>query len=334
LVNAGEHFDFILPVFDRGTYDASELAAAAGTYFPDPDFLDKTLLEQKCIAAGIPTLPSMPLADLATCTYDTFIIKPTYWSGSKHPNPAVYTIFTKAELGTALAQTATLQADNFFVQKALIDTATQETYLLFVDGTVNGAGVIHFNSIAEKWMLNPDTPNGHITHKTGIRRVSSEDMFGFKEKVTRLLTTNNIRNTPFKAQVIVDVPFNTCYINDWSWGIMPYTHLNVLDPSYVVDHLCFAYDVIPSVTKPIDKAIVMHHIKFPVAAYDYSEVQFDMVFKPAHADVRRAEPIKQDYLNMPRPEQAYFFVLFGVACESVEEGTRLLAEFQSSIPIQ
>lgn len=326
-------FDFILPVFDRGTKFAADIAKTAGRYFPPTSFMDKPSLEQKCVAAGIPVLPSMPLSELPSCDYEHFIIKPRYWSGSKHPNPAVYRIFRNAELPFAIGQTDMLNPDEFFVQKALINPETKETYLLFVDGAVNGAGVFHFNSIAEKWMLNPDTDDGHITHKAGIRRVSPEDKFGFRDKVMRLMQLNGVRNTPFKAQAIVDAEANTCYINDWSWGIMPYTHLHVLDPEYVVDHLMYAYDVVRTVTKPIDKTIVMHHIKFPREHYGYSEEAFDGMYaeKARQAGVRRAEQTKQESIGAVAPVYTDYYVLYGVACDSVEEGQQKLAAFQALV---
>jgi hypothetical protein len=336
LAKPEEDFDFILPAFDAGSMMAARLAKAKGKYFPDTAFIDKISLEAKCVASGIPVFPTeeLSLEALANCTYSHFIIKPKIWSGGKHPLPWVYRIFANAEKEQVLELIGDYEGlGAFFIQTALINPVTNETYLLFVDGVVNGAGQIHFNSIADKWMKNPDALDSHITHRAGIRLVSTEDKYGFKGKVTTLLQSNAIRNTPFKAQAIVDEANNTCYINDWSWGVMPYTHLHLLDPSYLQNHLQFAYDVIPEVTKPIDKVIVMKHIEFPNTSYTTDAKLFDVRYK-APADqfgVVRTEPLNHGAQNNVTPESSNFYVLHGIACDDVRLGAQKLAEFQSLV---
>jgi hypothetical protein len=339
LVLGDEDFDFILPAFDAGSAGAAEIAQARGKYFPDTGFINKLSLEEKCLASNIPTLPSgeLSIASLTNCTYPHFIIKPKVWSGGKHPLQWVYRIFSQAEKQQVLDLIGSRDdLQTFMLQQALIDPATKETYLIFVDGVVNGSGQIHFNSIADKWMKNPDALDSHITHRAGIRLVSSEDKYGFKQKITTLLQANNIRNTPFKAQAIVDEANNICYINDWSWGIMPYTHLHLLDPMYLNDHLCFAYDVIPAVTKPIDKIIVMNHIEFPLADYTTEASVFDAKYK-ALADqhgVTRTEPLNHGSVGTITPQTSNFYVLHGIACDDVEAGKAALSAFQAAVDQQ
>lgn len=336
LATADEDFDFILPAFDAGSANAAQLAATKGKYFPDINFINKTSLEEKCTNAGIPTLPSLTLSieNLTDCAYEHFIIKPKVWSGGKHQLPWVYKIFAQSEKQNVIDLIGDhANLESFIVQQALIDPTTRETYLIFVDGVVNGAGQIHFNSIADKWMKDPDSLDSHITHRGGIRLVSAADKYDFKQKITTLLQTNNIRNTPFKVQAIVDEANNTCYINDWSWGVMPYTHLHLLDPTYLQDHLKFAYDVIPAVTKPIDKIIVMNHIEFPRANYTTDTAEFDLQYKAIAMQygVTRTEPLNHGSLNNVTPQTSNFYVLHGIACDNVDVGKQQLLDFQAAV---
>lgn len=335
VVAADGGFDFVLPLFDPIAIEAAQTAAANGKYFPDVGFITKDGLEAKCVQSGLAVLPTKALSadNLRSCGFPYFIIKPKLWSGSKHKLPYVYRVFPASDVESVIAMFGEESLDQFIIQKALIDPATQETYLLFVDGTVNGSGTVHFNSIAEKWMLNSSSADSHITHKAGIREVSSEDKYGFKAKVAKLLADNNIRNTPFKAQAIVDVAANTCYLNDWAWGVMPYTHLNILPSEYLVDHLKFAYDLIPSVTKPIDKVIVMHHIAFPKGVWDLTADQFKQQYVPMaqSCGVKLAEPAQQHNMGAVKPTESDYYVLFGVACDSVEAGKACLEEFQRKV---
>ena len=131
----------------------------------------------------------------------------------------------------------------------------------------------------------------------------------------------------------MDEANNTCYINDWSWGIMPYTHLHLLDPAYLSDHLSFAYDLIPAVTKPIDKAIVMNHIEFPLVDYTTEASVFDAKYK-ALADqhgVTRTEPLNHGSVGNITPQISNFYVLHGVLCDDVELGKQKLAMFQADV---
>jgi hypothetical protein len=274
---------------------------------------------------------ALTIENLRACTHSHFIIKPDLWSGAKHPRPYVYRIFGSSQIEDVVSMIGDDSTERFIIQNAYIDDSTQETYLLFVDGVVNGSGAVHFNPIADKWMLNTNTDDGHITHKAGIREVSSDDKFGFKAKVLKLLQDNNIRNTPFKAQAIVDVPNGQCFITDWSWGIMPYTHLNVLTPDYLIDHLKFAYDMSATVTKPIDKAIVMHHIAFPKEDWNLSTEEFDQKYAAASqsAGVKRAEALRG--YGSVQPVATSFYVLFGVAADSVDDGKTKLTAFQSQV---
>jgi hypothetical protein len=336
LADHDSDFDFILPAFDAGSAQAAEIAASKGKYYPNVGFINKLSLEEKCLASNIPNLPSIELniAALNNCTYPHFIIKPKVWSGGKHPLQWVYRIFSQAEKQQVIELIGERgDLSTFMLQQALIDPLTNETYLMFVDGVVNGNGQIHFNSIADKWMKNPDALDSHITHRAGIRLVSPADKYGFKQKITTLLQANNIRNTPFKVQAIVDEANNTCYINDWSWGIMPYTHLHLLDPAYLSDHLSFAYDLIPAVTKPIDKAIVMNHIEFPLVDYTTEASVFDAKYK-ALADqhgVTRTEPLNHGSVGNITPQISNFYVLHGVLCDDVELGKQKLAMFQADV---
>ena len=335
IVNEGEDFDFILPLYDPIAIDAGRMAADKGKYFPDIGFITKDGLEAKCIQSGLNVLPTLPLSaeNLRSCGFPYFIIKPKLWSGSKHKLPYVYRVFPASDVETVIAMFGEENQNPFIIQKALINPDTQETYLLFVDGAVNGSGTIHFNSIAEKWMLNSGADDSHITHKVGIREVSTEDKYGFKAMIAKLLVDNNIKNTPFKAQAIVDIENNTCYINDWAWGIMPYTHLNILPSEYLADHLRFAYDMTPSITKPIDKVIVMHHIAFPKEAWDLTADEFKQQYVPMAQDcgVKLAEPAQQHNMGAVKPTESDYYVLFGVACDSAEEGKAALASFQSQV---
>jgi hypothetical protein len=335
-VVSDDTFDYVLPMYDTLSEQCLQLAQAAGKSFPDTAFINKATLEQKCVESEIATLPSFELSRdaLLSCAYPHFIIKPVMSTGGKHPLPWVYKIFSNAQIAevlTMIGNDSDESLSQFMVQQALIDGDTRLTYLLFVDGAVNGAGNIHFNSIAEKWMLDPTELDSHITHRVGIREVSQQDKYGFKAKVTKLLIDNNIRNTLFKAQALVDLVGNQCYINDWSWTIMPYTHLHVLDASYVVDHLSFAYDVIPSVTKPIEKAIVMHHVAFPTTDYALTPEAFDSKYEALrnqHGVVRAERMLK---MNMAAPTVSSFFVLHGIACDDVEIGKAALAAFQTAV---
>jgi hypothetical protein len=333
LVSSEEAFDFAMPLFDPITQEVADAASASGKYFPDMGFISKTGLRQKCVNSGLQSLPETQLSidALRACTYPYFIIKPNLWSGSKHPLPWVYRVFANSEIESVVSMIGEVAVDQFIIQKALIDPATQETYLLFVDGVVNGSGSIHFNSIAEKWMLNSSSDDGHIIHKAGIREVSSDDKFGFKAQVLKLLQDNDIRNTPFKAQAIVDAESDQCFVTDWSWGIMPYTHLNILPSEYLVDHLKFAYGLSSSVTKPIDKAIVMHHIAFPKEDWNLSTEDFDQKYAAASqvAGVKRAEQLRSR--GSVQPTISNFYVLFGVAADSVDNGKAKLTAFQNQI---
>lgn len=336
LVEQDANFDFILPAFDASSIAAAEIAKARGKYFPDVGFINKLSLEAKCLASSIPTLPSdeLTVERLTNCVYDYFIIKPKVWSGGKHTLPWVYKIFSQAEKQQVLeliGDRTDLSA--FILQQALIDPITKETYLIFVDGVVNGSGQVHFNSIADKWMKNPDALDSYITHRGGVRLVSSEDKYGFKQKISTLLRANNIRNTPFKVQAIVDKASNTCYINDWSWGVMPYTHLHLLDPVYLRDHLRFAYDIIPAVTRPIDKIIVMNHIEFPIGNYTTDAAVFDAQYKALAGQhgVTRTEPLNHGGANNVVPQTSNFYVLHGVACTDVNYGKQKLLEFQTAV---
>ena len=329
-------FDFILPMYDTLSQQCADIAATAGRPFPDTAFNNKVLLEQKCVSSGIATLPSFELAipALSACTFSNFIIKPVASTGGKHPLPWVYKIFTNEQIPEVMLMirdTLPEYLADFFVQKALIDRETRLTYLLFVDGAVNGNGEVHFNPIAEKWMLDPTELDSHITHKAGIRLPLPDDKFNFKSKVSKLISDNGVRNTLFKAQAIVDVSAGDCYINDWSWTIMPYTHIHVLDISYVVDHLKFAYDVIPSVTKPIERTIVMHHIAFPTEDYALSQPLFDdkyLAFSQALNVVRAERVIKN---SMVKPTSTPYFVLYGTQCDDVESGKSALTQFQTTV---
>lgn len=334
VVGVDDGFDFALPLFDPIAVQTAKEAADRGKYFPDAGFITKDGLEAKCVQSGLAVLPTMPLSadNLRSCGYPHFIIKPKLWSGSKHKLLYVYRVFPASDVESVIAMFGEESLDQFIIQKALI-ADNQETYLLFVDGVVNGSGAVHFNSIAEKWMLNSSSADSHITHKAGIREVSAADKYGFKAKVAKLLADNNIRNTPFKAQAIVDVAADTCYLNDWAWGVMPYTHLNLLPSEYLVDHLRFAYDLIPSVTKPIDKVIVMHHIAFPKEVWDLSAEAFKTQYVPLaqSCGVKLAEPAQQKNMGAVRPTESDYYVLFGVACDSVDAGKACLEDFQRKV---
>lgn len=334
VVTDPEEFDFVLPVFDKTTAAAEEIAQAHGKYFPPAEFIDKTTFEAACLAADVAVLPSMPLSELADCTYNHFIIKPKVWSGGKHWYPWVYRIFAHSELADVVAMIDdTVYTEQFFVQTALIDPATNQTGLLFLAGVVNGAGDVHFNSISEKQMLNPDSLDSFITTKASVRPVSDADRFGFKEKVAKFLAHHQIKNTPFKAQAIIDYENDTCYINDWSWGIMPYVHLILLDSGYLIDHLKFAYDLIPEVTKPIDKVIVLQHIEFPAATAGLSESDFDQAYLTVseNFNVKRLEPINQKLYGGVEPVDSKYYVLYGTACDRAEDGQQQMADFQNQI---
>ena len=112
---------------------------------------------------------------------------------------------------------------------------------------------------------------------------------------------------------------------------MPYTHLHLLDISYVVDHLSYAYDLIPQVTKPIDRAIVMHHIAFPTEDYNLSPERFDVKYqglREAYGVVRAERVIKN---TMVAPTTTPYFVLHGVVCDTVEVGKSTLEMFQNAV---
>ena len=283
VVGLDDKFDYVTLLTDIVSPAIMDKIAASNVYYPDRVFITKSGLEQKCAISGIPVLPSVPFSieNLRSCDYDNFIIKPIYWSNGKHELPYIYKIFSKAEVETVIQSISSDFAQNaksFIIQKALIDSTTQETTVLFVDGVINGSGKIHFNSISEKQMLNSLEDDGNITWKFGIRLVSDKDKFGFKEKITKLLVDNNIHNTFFKVQAVVDKKLNTCYIIDWSWCMMPYIFLNILPIDYLVNHLEFVYDIIPEVTKPVDKIIVIYHITFYKEIYNYTEEKFNYIY--------------------------------------------------------
>ena len=336
VVSSTDDFDFALPLFDPLTQYTAELALANGKYFPDTGFIDKLNLEAKCLASGIPVLPAgeLSLQDLAECSHPYFIIKPKVWSGGKHTLEWVYRIFSQAEKQQVLdliGGYADLQS--FILQKALIDPATNETPLVFVDGVVNGEGDIYFNSVSKKSMKNPDALDSYITYKSSVRLLSSEDQYGLKQKITTLLENNNIRNTPFKVQAIVDEVNNTCYINDWSWGISPYVHLRILDSSYLRSYLYFAYDLASTVTKPIDKIIVLKHIAFPKEVWSLTIAEFEQryVTLGQSCGVKLAEQSQQKNMGAVQPTESDYHVLFGVACDNADIGKAYLADFQSKV---
>lgn len=323
-------FDFVLTEFDKASESAQKIAQAAGKYYPPASFIDKEKLTAHCLAAGLPVLPTMNVNRLMECTYAHFIIKPKVFSGGKSPLPWVYKIFRNDEKLKVQSLIGDASTDTYFIQQALIDPATRETYLLFVDGAVNGKGEIHFNSIADKYMKDPVELDSFITHRVGIREVSQADKYKFKEQITSLIAFNNVKNTPFKAQAIVDVNKNVCYINDWSWGVMPYTHLYLLDHTYLKSALEFAYDVTPIVTKPIDKPIIMNHIAFPASVYDLSEEAFDVKYAQLAAmfGVVRVEANKQFATIKPTNNQ---YVLYGIAADTVDLGRFMLTQFQQKV---
>jgi hypothetical protein len=336
IVSESDDFDFALSLFDPLTKYTADIALSKGKYFPDTGFIDKLSLEAKCLASGVPVLPAVELSleALAGSSHPYFIIKPKVWSGGKHSLEWVYRIFSQAEKQRVLdliGSHADLQS--FILQKALIDPATNETTLVFVDGVVNGMGQIHFNSVSKKSMKNPDGLDSYITYKSSVRLVSAEDQYGLKQKITTLLQDNNIRNTPFKVQAIVDEASNTCYINDWSWGILPYVQLRILDSSYLRSHLYFAYDLAPTVTKPIDKIIVMQHIAFPKEVWSLTVDEFEAqyVTLAQSCGVKLAEQSQQKSMGAIQPTESAYYVLFGVACDNADIGKACLADFQSKV---
>jgi hypothetical protein len=333
LVDRDHDFDFVLPQFDPITREAATISESKSKPFPDLGFITKSGLQGKCVASGLSTLPEVPLTiqNLLGCAFPHFIIKPDLWSGAKHTSPYVYRVFSSNEIALVVEMIGNDSTDGFVIQKALIDEATQETYLLFVDGAVNGLGEIYFNPIAEKWMLNSSSEDSHITHKVGIRDLSFDDKYNFKQKVIKLLQDNNIRNTPFKAQAIVDIENGECFVTDWSWGIMPYTHLNILPAEYLVAHLKYAYDVTPTMTKPIDVVIVMNHIAFPKEDWDLDAPEFDAKYSSLTSSlgIKRAETLRGR--GSVKPLESNYYVLFGIACGSVQAGKEKLESFQSQI---
>lgn len=333
LVNRDDDFDFVLPQFDPITQEAAIVSGSKGKPFPDLGFITKSGLREKCVDSGLNTLPEAQLTiqNLLDCTFHHFIIKPDLWSGSKHTSPYVYRVFSSNEIASVVEMIGDDSTDGFVIQKALINESTQETYLLFVDGAVNGLGEIYFNPIAEKWMLNSSSEDSHITHKVGVRELSFDDKYNLKQKVIKLLQDNNIRNTPFKAQAIVDIENGECFVTDWSWGIMPYTHLNILPSEYLVAHLKYAYDVTPTMTKPIDMAIVMNHIAFPKEDWDLDATEFDAKYAALTSGlgIKRAETLRGR--GSVRPLTSNYYILFGVACSTTQIGKEKLESFQSQI---
>jgi hypothetical protein len=335
-VGLNDKFDYAMLITDIVTPLIFDKVLKSNTYYPNRDFIIKSKLNEKCIASGIPVLPTLPFSveNLRNCNYNNFIIKPVYWSGGKHVLPYVYKIFSKAEVENVIESMSTefIQgAQGFIIQKALIDNTTQETTLLFVDGVINGSGKIHFNSISEKQMLNSKEDDGNITWKFGVRPVSDIDKFGFKEKITKLLKDNNIHNTFFKAQAVVDKDLNTCYIIDWSWTLMPYIFLNILPIEYLINHMEFVYDIVPEVTKPVDKIIIIYHIAFHKSVYNYSEEQFNNYYLTManNNNVVRVEPLITR--SAPTPTVSDFYVLYGTACDSEQEGKQNLQKFQEAV---
>lgn len=336
VVGLESKFDYAMLITDIVTPPVISKILASNTYYPDRKFILKSGLEEKCITSGIPILPSVPFSveNLRFCNYDNFIIKPIYWSGGKHELPYIYKIFSKTEIETVIESMSAefiATAKGFIIQKALIDTATQETHLLFVDGVINGSGNIHFNSISEKQMLNSKEDDGNITWKSGIRRVSSEDKFGFKEKITKLLVDNNIHNTFFKVQAVVDTELNTCYLIDWSWTLMPYIFLNILPIEYLINHIEFVYDIIPEVTKPVDKIIMIYHIAFDKSIYNYNEEQFNSIYLNMEKanNVIKVEPLFSR--SSPIPTISDFYVLYGTACDTSEDCIQNMQNFQKAV---
>jgi hypothetical protein len=336
IVSASEDFDFALPLFDPITQECADVASAKGKYFPDVGFINKLNLEARCVASGIPVLPAVELSleGLSDCSHPYFIVKPKLWSGGKHSLEWVYRIFSQAEKQQVIDLIGSYSdLQSFILQKALIDPATNETPLVFVDGVVNGAGHIHFNSVSKKSMKSPDALDSYITYKSSVRLVSSEDQYGLKQKISVLLENNNIRNTPFKVQAIVDESDNTCYINDWSWGVSPYVHLRILDSSYIKSYLYFAYDLAPTVTKPIDKIIVLQHIAFPKEVWGLTVAEFEQTYVALaeSCGVKLAEQSQQKSMGAVQPTESAYYVLFGVACDGAEDGQARLADFQGKV---
>lgn len=325
-------FDAIITMAELDTTPIAEIAQQKNVPFPDVSFCSKDGLKAKCVEAGVAYPESVVLSSsaLENCVYPHFIIKPKNSSGSKHDNPAVYKIFSNEDRLVALGYLAdTPNLSDFILQRAYINPTTRETKLLFVDGAINGDGRVFFNPIADKVMLDPSEVSSHITHKTGIRLVDFSDKYDFKRNVTTLLSEHGIRNTLFKTQAIVDEEAGTCLINDWSWGVMPYTHVNILDAEYLCSQLEFAYDLADEVEKPIDKIICMKHIAMPACLKSLNTAAFNSIVNQYESllNVNRVEPLRHAVTAVSEN----WFCLYGVTCTSAEEGEARLNEFENSI---
>lgn len=330
--NSSEQFDRIITMSEKNTDHIAYLADDKFVPFPDSSFCSKHGLRSKCLQAGVKTPESVELStgELNDFMHPHFIIKPKYGSGGKDRHPAVYKIFSQEDKPAVAEYISTLPDHSMYLlQRAYINPTTRETKLLFVDGAINGNGEIFFNPIADKVMLDPDNLGSHITHKVGVRLVDLSDKYGFKENITKLVTKHNIKNTLFKAQAIVDEDTGECLINDWSWGVMPYTHVYLLDAEYLCSQLKFAYDLEDTVTKPIDTIICMKHISMPLSLKNASEELFDATVGvyESNAKVTRVEPL----IYTRTPSEDVWFCLYGVTCDTVEEGESRLNAFEQSI---
>lgn len=330
--NPDHDFDYIITMAEADTSPIATFAAVKGVPFPDVSFCSKNGLRARCLEAEVATPESveLSLSAVENCVYRYFIIKPKNGTGGKSENPAVYKIFNNEDRLTVLAYLKdTPNLSDYLLQRAYINPQTRETKLVFVDGAVNGKGELFFNPIADKVMLDSSTVEGHITHKVGVRPLDFSDRYGFKANVSKLLAHHNIKNTLFKAQAIVDESTGTCLINDWSWGVMPYTHVNILGADYLCSQLAFAYDVEETVTKPIDTVICMKHLAMPDALKGLDTVSFDNAVKLYEQEykVNRVEPIVQAI----KSSGSTWFCLYGTTCNSIEDGEARLNAFEQSI---
>jgi hypothetical protein len=330
--NRSDTFDRIITMSELNTDPIAYLADSKGVPFPDSSFCTKHNLKAKCTQAGVKTPESVELSlgELNDFSHPNFIIKPKYGSGGKNKHPAVYKIFSLEDKPAVVEYLSTLENhSDYLLQRAYINPETRETKLLFVDGAVNGNGKVFFNPIADKSMLDPTDVGSHITHKVGVRLVDFSDKYDFKENIKKVLAKHNIKNTLFKVQAIVDEDAGECLINDWSWGVMPYTHVYLLDAEYLCSQLAFAYDLAETVTKPIDTIICMKHLAMPLSLKNSNEEAFDAVMSSYEQrfNVTRVEPI----IFTKTPAEDVFFCLYGVTCDSAEEGESRLNAFEQAI---
>lgn len=223
-LNAGLQFNINPLVKSKYVYavkDTPEIFANVKAYgqhhnidVPDFSLGDKQSVQDKYIAAGFSTLPTVGIAtrqDLIELPYEMLLIKPTVSCGGLTLNypfgELLYCIKTKEDLLTALDNwavfndTQTLKDYPVIAQKAVLPNGGNYQALI-LSGGVNGAGDFwHFSPI----LLSQQFNDGNRNAKTvWASENNTEETLQLQGKVEALVTTAGSRNCFYQLQFLLD----------------------------------------------------------------------------------------------------------------------------------